>query len=58
MKYLKGQQCFYSRRQVLKVKNLWKSWGMNKPLQIFAVFAVFQDELEAVMTLKASFYNQ
>ena len=31
---------------------------MNKTLQIFAVFAVFQDELEARITLKASFYNQ
>ena len=32
---------------------------MNKTLQIFAVFAVFQDELkEARIMLKASFYNQ
>ena len=46
------------RRHALRVKFLWKSWVMNKTLQIFAVFAVFQDELEARITLKASVHNQ
>ena len=51
MKHLKGQQCLFTKI-CIETEVSWKSRVVNKNLQIFDVFAVFQDELEARITLK------
>ena len=51
MKHLKGQQCLFTKT-CIETEVSWKSRVVNKNLQIFDVFAVFQDELEARITLK------
>ena len=51
----------YSRRQVLRVKCFWKSWrSYKKPSRYkpaFRCLLLFQDELEARISFKASFFT-